>query len=87
MPSAERQADLLRQMLKELQFDPDDLAFLECHGTGTPVGDPMEAHAIGEVFGRRREKPLVIGSAKTNFGHLEPASGLVGLLKAQMSLS
>ncbi|MEL7462970.1 MAG: SDR family NAD(P)-dependent oxidoreductase [Pseudomonadota bacterium] len=86
MPSAERQADLLRQMLKELQFDPDDLAFLECHGTGTPVGDPMEAHAIGEVFGRRRASPLTIGSAKTNFGHLEPASGLVGMLKAQMAL-
>lgn len=86
MPSAVRQADLLRHILRELQFDPDDLAFLECHGTGTPVGDPMEAHAIGEVFGRRRAKPLSIGSAKTNFGHLEPASGLVGLLKAQMSL-
>ncbi len=86
MPSPDRQADLLRHMVRELQFDPDDLAFLECHGTGTPVGDPMEAHAIGEVFGRRRSKPLVIGSAKTNFGHLEPASGLVGLLKAQMSL-
>ncbi|MEO1611131.1 MAG: type I polyketide synthase, partial [Pseudomonadota bacterium] len=65
---------------------PDDLAFLECHGTGTPVGDPMEAHAIGEVFGRRRASPLTIGSAKTNFGHLEPASGLVGMLKAQMAL-
>ncbi|MEM7270932.1 MAG: type I polyketide synthase, partial [Pseudomonadota bacterium] len=86
MPSAERQADLLRQMLRELQFDPDDLAFLEAHGTGTPVGDPMEAGAIGEVFGRLRATPLPIGSAKTNFGHLEPASGLVGLLKAQMSL-
>lgn len=86
MPSAERQADLLRQIRRELQFDPDDLAFLECHGTGTPVGDPMEANAIGEVFGRRRATPLAIGSAKTNFGHLEPASGLVGLLKAQMSL-
>lgn len=86
MPSAVRQADLLRQMMRELQFDADDLAFLEAHGTGTPVGDPMEATAIGEVFGRRRATPLPIGSAKTNFGHLEPASGLVGLLKAQMSL-
>ncbi|MFV0473078.1 MAG: type I polyketide synthase, partial [Pikeienuella sp.] len=86
MPSSERQADLLRQIRRELQFDPDDLAFLECHGTGTPVGDPMEANAIGDVFGRRRATPLAIGSAKTNFGHLEPASGLVGLLKAQMSL-
>lgn len=86
MPSPERQADLLRGLQRELQFDADDLAFVECHGTGTPVGDPMEAHAVGEVFGRRREKPLAIGSAKTNFGHLEPASGLVGLLKAQMSL-
>ena len=86
MPSPDRQADLLRQMMRELQFDADDLAFLEAHGTGTPVGDPMEATAIGEVFGRRRASPLPIGSAKTNFGHLEPASGLVGLLKAQMSL-
>lgn len=86
MPSPDRQADLLRQMLRDLQFDADDLAFLEAHGTGTPVGDPMEATAIGEVFGRRRSTPLPIGSAKTNFGHLEPASGLVGLLKAQMSL-
>ena len=86
MPSPDRQADLLRQMMRELQFDADDLAFLEAHGTGTPVGDPMEATAIGEVFGRRRATPLPIGSAKTNFGHLEPASGLVGLLKAQMSL-
>ncbi len=86
MPSPDRQADLLRQMMRELQFDADDLAFLEAHGTGTPVGDPMEATAIGEVFGRRRTSPLPIGSAKTNFGHLEPASGLVGLLKAQMSL-
>ncbi|WP_340110450.1 SDR family NAD(P)-dependent oxidoreductase [Pikeienuella sp. HZG-20] len=86
MPSAERQADLLRQIRRDVQFDPDDLAFLECHGTGTPVGDPMEANAIGEVFGRRRARPLSIGSAKTNFGHLEPASGLVGLLKAQMAL-
>lgn len=86
MPSAERQAALLRQIRREVQFDPDDLAFLECHGTGTPVGDPMEANAIGEVFGRSRSRPLAIGSAKTNFGHLEPASGLVGLLKAQMAL-
>ncbi|MEO0363325.1 MAG: type I polyketide synthase, partial [Pseudomonadota bacterium] len=86
MPSAERQADLLRHMRREFQFEPDDLAFLECHGTGTPVGDPMEANAIGEVLGRVRARPLPIGSAKTNFGHLEPASGLVGLLKAQMSL-
>lgn len=86
MPSPDRQADLLRQMMRELQFDADDLAFLEAHGTGTPVGDPMEATAIGEVFGRHRASPLPIGSAKSNFGHLEPASGLVGLLKAQMSL-
>ncbi|MEM7547566.1 MAG: SDR family NAD(P)-dependent oxidoreductase [Pseudomonadota bacterium] len=86
LPSSERQADLLRQMQRELQFDPDDLAFLECHGTGTPVGDPLEAHAIGEVFGRRRARPLTIGSAKSNFGHLEPASGLVGLMKAQLAL-
>ena len=86
MPSSDRQADLLRSILNTHRFDPNDLAFVEAHGTGTSVGDPQEAQAIGTVFGSARGNPLPIGSAKSNFGHLESASGLVGLLKAQLSL-
>ncbi|RMF38611.1 MAG: SDR family NAD(P)-dependent oxidoreductase [Alphaproteobacteria bacterium] len=86
LPSAERQTELLSRMRERFDIDPDDLAFIEAHGTGTPVGDPIEAHAIGTVFGKPRATALPIGSVKSNFGHLEPASGLVGLMKAQMAL-
>ncbi len=86
LPSAERQAALLRGMVARFGIEPEGLSFVEAHGTGTAVGDPVEASAIGEVFGRHRSTPLPIGSAKTNVGHLEPASGLVGLLKAQLAL-
>ncbi|RWR27021.1 acyltransferase domain-containing protein [Sinirhodobacter populi] len=86
IPSQSRQADLIREVMASSGIDPDDLAFAEAHGTGTPVGDPREAGALGETYGRLRKTPLPIGSAKSNFGHLEPASGLVGLLKAQLAL-
>ncbi|RMH49870.1 MAG: acyltransferase domain-containing protein, partial [Alphaproteobacteria bacterium] len=86
LPSASRQADLLRLIRDRFGLNPDRLAFIEAHGTGTPVGDPLEARAIGAVYGAARAQPLPIGSAKSNFGHLEPASGLVGLLKAQLAL-
>lgn len=86
IPSQERQSLLIGEVMARAGIDPDDLAFAEAHGTGTPVGDPREAAALGETYGQRRQMPLPIGSAKSNFGHLEPASGLVGLLKAQMSL-
>ncbi len=86
MPSPEGQAALIRRIATRLNLDPNDLAFVEAHGTGTPVGDPVEAQAIGSVYGKGRGTPLPIGSAKTNFGHLEPGSGLIGLLKAQLAL-
>ena len=86
LPSAERQAELLREVHGRVALGADRVAFLEAHGTGTPVGDPIEARAIGEALGRERAAPLPIGSAKSNIGHLEPASGLVGLLKAQLAL-
>ncbi|MEM9010794.1 MAG: SDR family NAD(P)-dependent oxidoreductase [Pseudomonadota bacterium] len=86
MPSTERQAALLQAVSERAGIAADDLAFVEAHGTGTAVGDPQEAEAIGTVYGQRRQRPLPIGSAKTNFGHLEPTSGLVGLLKAQLAL-
>ncbi|MCL5777706.1 SDR family NAD(P)-dependent oxidoreductase [Limibaculum sp. FT325] len=86
LPSGARQAALLREIYGRLCIDRDRIAFIEAHGTGTPVGDPIEARAIGEVLGRGRTRPLPIGSAKSNVGHLEPASGLVGLVKTALAL-
>jgi acyl transferase domain-containing protein len=64
----------------------DDLAFFEAHGTGTSVGDPIETAAIGAALAQSRSRPLPVGSVKSNVGHLEPASGLAGLLKSQLAL-
>lgn len=82
LPSHKTQGALLRQLYDDADVDPNDLAFFEAHGTGTRVGDPAEAQAIGENIAQRRDKPLMIGSIKSNIGHLEPAAGLAGLLKA-----
>ncbi|GLK83916.1 type I polyketide synthase [Ancylobacter defluvii] len=86
LPSAAGQRQLLDSVYDTLDHSVDRLAFVEAHGTGTPVGDPIEAGAIGASIAKKRSAPLPIGSAKSNFGHLEPVSGLVGLLKASMAL-
>lgn len=82
LPSEKTQGALLSKLYKEAGVDPNDLAFLEAHGTGTRVGDPAEALAIGHQLGQHRDEPLLIGSVKSNIGHLEPGAGLAGLLKA-----
>lgn len=87
VPSAETQEALLHTVYAEAGIDADDLVYVEAHGTGTQVGDPAEAEAIGRALGRRRRGgPLPIGSVKSNVGHLEPASGMAGLLKAILVL-
>jgi acyl transferase domain-containing protein/NADPH:quinone reductase-like Zn-dependent oxidoreductase/acyl carrier protein len=86
LPSAEMQGTLLGEIYAESGVDPDSLCFVEAHGTGTRVGDPAEATALGTVLGQRRSRPLPIGSVKTNVGHLEPASGLTGILKSILAL-
>ena len=86
LPSKAFQSKLLHKLYIEQGLDPADLAFVEAHGTGTPVGDPIEATAIGETLASRRAAPLLIGSIKTNIGHMEPASGLGGVLKAMLAL-
>ena len=86
MPHAAAQSSLLRRVYEEAEVDPASLDFIEAHGTGTPVGDPIELGALGEVLGSRRASVLPIGSAKTNVGHLEVASGMAGLLKAMLSI-
>ena len=86
MPNRAAQAALLARVYHEGAIEPERLAFIEAHGTGTRVGDPAEAFAIGETLAQKRGRPLPIGSIKTNLGHLEPASGLAGTLKALLAL-
>jgi len=86
LPSETAQAELLREVYTKAGIVPDELAFVEMHGTGTPVGDPAEAAAVGNILGRARVVTLPIGSVKTNIGHLEPASGVAGLLKTMLAL-
>src|SRR5207248_123347 len=86
LPSESAQASLLRAIYDTAGVAPDDLAFFEMHGTGTAAGDPIEAAAVGHSLGKNRSFPLPIGSVKTNIGHLEPASGMAGLLKAALAL-
>ncbi|WP_344416217.1 beta-ketoacyl synthase N-terminal-like domain-containing protein, partial [Amycolatopsis minnesotensis] len=87
-PDRAAQARLLRAAFANAMVDPATAAFVELHGTGTPVGDPIEAAALGEVLGAAegREAPLRVGSAKTNVGHLEGAAGIVGFVKAALAL-
>src|SRR6202040_2230264 len=86
MPSDAAQAGLIRSVCERAGVMPDDLAFFEMHGTGTPAGDPIEAAAVGQALGQVRRQPLPIGSVKTNIGHLEAASGIAGLIKTTLAL-
>ncbi|GHF52840.1 type I polyketide synthase [Streptomyces mashuensis] len=87
LPNADAQEDLLRRVYAQSGVHPDELVYLEAHGTGTAVGDPLEAQAIGRALGMRRiTGALPVGSVKTNVGHLEPASGMAGLCKALLVL-
>ncbi|MDP1961148.1 MAG: type I polyketide synthase, partial [Reyranella sp.] len=87
LPSADSQRRLLEQVYSDFAVDPADLTFVEAHGTGTQVGDPIEADALGKGLGQRRSQPLPIGSIKSNIGHLEPVSGLAGVLKSVLALN
>ncbi|MFI2437524.1 type I polyketide synthase, partial [Streptomyces sp. NPDC018960] len=87
-PSSAAQRDVLTLAHRRAGVRATDVAYVELHGTGTKVGDPVEATALGEVFGpgRPADAPLAVGSAKTNVGHLEGAAGIVGLLKVVLSI-
>lgn len=86
IPSSEGQAELMRAVLARSSLLPKDIDFIEAHGTGTAIGDPVEALSIGTVYGQQRTKPMPIGSIKANMGHLEPASGMAGLIKTVLAL-
>ncbi|QTF91803.1 beta-ketoacyl synthase N-terminal-like domain-containing protein, partial [Halomonas sp. BM-2019] len=86
VPNASAQVTLMREAYERAGISPDEIDYLEAHGTGTAVGDPIETRAIGEALARHRTRPLPIGSVKSNVGHLETASGVAGLAKALYSL-
>ncbi|QHC23521.1 type I polyketide synthase [Streptomyces sp. GS7] len=87
-PSHEAQEALLREVYRTAGIDADEVAYLELHGTGTPIGDPTECRAVGAALGTRRAsgRPLPVGSVKSQLGHLEPGSGMAGLFKAMLVL-
>ncbi|MFG2819819.1 type I polyketide synthase [Kitasatospora sp. NPDC048365] len=88
VPSAAAQADVVRRALRRAGVEPARVGYVELHGTGTRVGDPIEAAALGDALGAGRAagSPLLVGSAKTNVGHLEGAAGIVGLLKTVLAV-
>ena len=88
MPSTEAQAGLIRSVYEASHLDPADTKFVEGHGTGTTVGDPLEAAAFAGTFATRAtpEDPVFLGSAKSNFGHLEGVSGMVSVIKSALML-
>nr|WP_314140951.1 polyketide synthase Pks13 [uncultured Rhodococcus sp.] len=87
-PNPDAQADALRFAYRDAGINPSGVDYIEAHGTGTILGDPIEADALGRVVGRGRDadKPALLGSAKTNFGHLESAAGAAGLIKVVLAM-
>jgi len=87
-PSPAAQAAVIRAACADADAEPAQIDYVETHGTGTLLGDPIEARALGAVYGRGRQPdaPLLVGAAKTNLGHLEAAAGIVGLIKAALAV-
>ncbi|MFI9732115.1 type I polyketide synthase, partial [Nocardia sp. NPDC052278] len=87
-PSMSAQTAVIRAALAAADVEPASVDYVELHGTGTPAGDPVEARALGEIYGAGRSgsAPLAVGSVKTNIGHLEGAAGIAGLIKTVLSL-
>ena len=87
-PNPEAQMAVLRAAYANAGVPPAEVGYVEAHGTGTLLGDPIEARALGRVMGRGRpdNSPLLIGSVKSNLGHLEAAAGIAGFLKAVLAV-
>ncbi len=88
-PNSRAQQAVLRSALADAQLTPHDLDYVEAHGTGTALGDPIEMAALAAVFAPQRDpqRPLRVGSVKTNLGHLEGAAGIAGLIKVGLALA
>ncbi|CAM2802873.1 SDR family NAD(P)-dependent oxidoreductase [Legionella worsleiensis] len=88
VPNGTAQEELIRSALAKAKLSPGDIDYIEAHGTGTPLADPIEAHTLTKIFSdsHSQEHPLYISSVKTNIGHCESASGVAGIIKAILSL-
>ncbi len=88
-PNPKAQQAVLRSACASAGIAPGDVHYVEAHGTGTPLGDPIEASALGVVYGAAHpaDRPLLIGSVKPNVGHLEAAAGVVGLVKVALAMT
>ena len=87
-PNPDAQMEVLVDAYHDANITPQDVDYVEAHGTGTILGDPIEALALGKVlgYGRDEEKPLLLGSCKTNFGHMESAAGAASLIKLALAM-
>ncbi|MCP3972394.1 MAG: KR domain-containing protein [Rhodobacteraceae bacterium] len=86
-PNQAAQAAMLGELFESSGIDPGQIGFVEAHGTGTPIGDPIEAGAVGVVIGQNSaDRPVWVGSGKANVGHLESAAGITGLIKATLAV-
>jgi len=87
-PNGLQQEKLIKRIYQKAMINPNQVAYVECHGTGTFLGDPIEVQALGEVISDKRQdnNPCWIGSLKTNIGHLEPAAGIMSVIKVALSL-
>lgn len=87
MPNGIAQSSLIDSVYSKVGLDPRETDFVEAHDTGTAIGDPIEAAALQQSFGRNhKSRPVMIGSIKSNFGHLEAASGLASIIKVVLML-
>src|SRR5207237_9799416 len=87
-PNALAQQAVIREALRAAGVAPSEVGYVEAHGTGTPLGDPIELCALGAVLGEGRapDRPLIVGSVKTNIGHTEGAAGVAGVIKAALAI-
>ncbi|WP_254174385.1 type I polyketide synthase [Planktothrix pseudagardhii] len=88
VPNKKAQKDVIEQALKNARIEPHQVSYVEAHGTGTTLGDPIELEALAAVYGKNRpiNQPLIVGSVKTNFGHLEAAAGISSLIKVALAI-
>lgn len=88
IPDTNAQVDVAVAAYRSCNLDPNNTLYVEAHGTGTQAGDPLEIEAIGRIFGgsEKRQSQTIVGSVKTNIGHLEPVSGLASLVKSILML-
>ncbi|WP_107658780.1 type I polyketide synthase [Nocardia suismassiliense] len=89
VPGEESQTQMIADACRDAGIAPSDIGYVEAHGTGTPVGDPIEARALGKALsaGRNGNGPCIVGAVKSNLGHLEPAAGIAGMIKACLIVS